>query len=430
MQQTHKHIISTMLFVGLLLLSCQDKQQHMHTNHKTAAQILGNPEYLAISYGGYRELERSQQPSVDNIKSDLKILSSMGIKILRTYNLQFDHSPNVLKAIQSLKEEDPNFEMYVMLGAWIDCQNAWTAQPNHDFEDEINNSSEIEKAVQLANQYPDIVKIIAVGNEAMVHWAWSYFVKPSVILKWVQHLQDLKQQNKLPKDLWITSSDNFASWGGGDKSYHNKDLETLIQAVDYVSMHTYPFHDTHHNSDFWLTPKDTEDKLSDLDQVRQAVQRAQDYAKSQYDNVKAYIDSLGLEKPIHIGETGWATISQGLFGINGTHAADEYKQALYYNGIREWTKKENITCFYFEAFDEYWKDPNHLNGSENHFGLFTINGQAKYALWNLVDQGVFKGLSRFQSPVSKTFDGNKEALLKTVLTPPISQTNNNQKIIQ
>jgi hypothetical protein len=44
---------------------------------------------------------------------------------------------------------------------------------------------------------------------------YSYYVQPSVILKWVNHLQELKK-GKLDANLWITSSDNFASWGGGD----------------------------------------------------------------------------------------------------------------------------------------------------------------------------------------------------------------------
>ena len=108
-------------------------------------------------------------------------------------------------------------------------------------ESEENNTSEIEKAVRYANEFPDIVKIIAVGNEAMVHWASSYFVHPSVILKYVNYLQELKRMGKLSPEVWITSSDNFASWGGGDESYHIKELEELVQAVDYVSAHTYPF---------------------------------------------------------------------------------------------------------------------------------------------------------------------------------------------
>jgi hypothetical protein len=28
-------------------------------------------------------------------------------------------------------------------------------------------------------------------------------------------LANFKKQGKLPENLWITSSDNFASWGGG-----------------------------------------------------------------------------------------------------------------------------------------------------------------------------------------------------------------------
>ena len=111
--------------------------------------------------------------------------------------------------------------------------------------------TEIERAVALAERFPDIVKVIAVGNEAMVHWAASYFVAPGVILRWVNHLQGLKANGTLPADLWITSSDNFASWGGGGAEYHNEDLNALIKAVDYVSMHTYPFHDTHYNPVFW-----------------------------------------------------------------------------------------------------------------------------------------------------------------------------------
>ena len=224
---------------------------------KTAEQILGNPDYLAISYGGYREASRENQPSLAQLKEDLKILHAMGIRILRTYNLQLPHSSNILKAIKEIQNTDADFEMYVMLGAWIDCQGAWTQQePNHDIENKENNTSEIAKAIALANQYPEIVKIIAVGNEAMVHWATSYFVRPAVILKWVSYLQKQKKAGNLPESLWITSSDNFASWGGGGPEYHNEDLQKLIAMVDYISVHTYPFHDTHYNANFWLVPQE------------------------------------------------------------------------------------------------------------------------------------------------------------------------------
>jgi len=412
--------------ISSIILSCKDdkKNENLQKNPKqkiqlTAKDILGNPNYLAISYGGYRKSTRGIQPTVAEIKEDMKILHAMKIKILRTYNVQLAQAETILKAIHELKSEKPSFEMYVMLGAWIDCKNAWTNQPvNHQLESD-QNEGEIARAVSLANKYPSIVKIIAVGNEAMVKWATSYYVQPSVILKWVSHLQNLKKENKLPKNLWITSSDNFASWGGGSDEYHSEDLNKLIKEVDYISMHTYPMHDTHYNPVFWYT----KEEKPNIEKVNNIMLRARDYAVSQYDSVANYVNSLGIKKPIHIGETGWATFSNGLYGNKGSKATDEYKEALFYRHMREWTTKTGISCFYFEAFDEIWKDAPNPGGSENHFGLFTIDGKAKYALWDLVDKGVFDGLARNKKTITKTYNGNKDSLLLEVHVPPFKKNN-------
>jgi exo-beta-1,3-glucanase (GH17 family) len=412
--------------IGLTLtsvFSCNnnttEEQSDKSTKHKEviAKDILGNPNYQAFSYEGYREKSREIQPSVEQLKEDLKILSAMGIKILRTYNVQFPHASNLLTAIQELKNDEPDFEMYVMLGAWIDCKNAWTdMEPDHYVESE-QNEGEINRAVALANKYPDIVKILAVGNEAMVKWATSYHVQPSVILKWVNHLQSLKSSGDLPRDLWITSSDDFSSWGGGDPLYHIEDLENLAKAVDYISIHTYPYHNTHYNPEFWRVPAE-EAHLTEIEKVDAAMIRSRDFAKSQYDSVANYMKRIGVEKPIHIGETGWASISDGFYGSEGSRATDEYKQALYYQLMREWTNDAGISCFYFEAFNEPWKDSGNPNGSENHFGLFTATGEAKYAIWDLINQGIFENLTRDGNPIVKSYGGDKETLLQDVQAPP------------
>jgi len=418
-----KYLFQTFLVISLIVLaSCQPspKEQPLMQKNKnlTAKEILNKPDYLAISYGGYRQKTRDSQPTINQLKEDLKIMYAMDIRILRTYNVRLPHAANVLKAIKELKQEDANFEMYVMLGAWIDCKNAWTEHPlDHNVGSE-NNASEIDRAVELANMYPDIVKIIAVGNEAMVKWASSYFVQPHIILKWVKHLQDLKQAGKIDKDLWITSSDNFASWGGGESQYHTPELEEIIKSVDYLSIHTYPMHDTHYNPVFWgILPK--ESKLSNTEKLDKVMNRALAYAISQKDSVSSYMKSLGVQKQIHIGETGWASFSNGNYGSNGAKATDEYKQALYYQKMREWATKNKIKCFYFEAFDEPWKDAHNPNGSENFFGLFTVDGKAKYALWDAVDKGTFEGLKRGKNEIAKTYKGNISDLLLDVEMPAV-----------
>ena len=85
---------------------------------------------------------------------------------------------------------------------------------------------------------------------------------------------------------------------------------------------------------------------------------------------------------------------------------------------REWTNASGISCFIFEAFDEQWKDAGNPNGSENHFGLFKLNGEAKYALWKQVDLGVFKNLTRAGNPIVKTYSGDEKKLLEEVMAPP------------
>jgi exo-beta-1,3-glucanase (GH17 family) len=381
-------------------------------HHRTASELLGNPDYPAISFGGYRGMSRSEQPTGDQLKQDLRILHAMGIRFLRTYNVQLPHASNAVKAISELKQEDPAFEMYVMLGAWIDCAGAWTDAPNHANQDFEANQAEVERAVAVAQQYPDIVKVIAVGNEAMVHWAASYFVEPKVVLHWVNHLQALKADGTLPADLWITSSDNFASWGGGGPEYQNKDLNALIRAVDFVSMHTYPFHDTHYNPVFWKETEGDEEGV-----VERAMERALAYSQNQYKQVVNYVHRVDPNKAVHIGETGWASVSDGLYGPEGSRAADEYKQALFYHGMREWTQSAGISCFYFEAFDEPWKSAANPTDSENHFGLFTVDGEAKYAIWPLVEEGVFDGLTRGGRNIEASYSGQRTLLDRHVLYP-------------
>jgi exo-beta-1,3-glucanase (GH17 family) len=386
---------------------------------KSANEFIGNPNYPAISYGGYRAKSREQQPTINEIKEDLLIMHAQGFRVFRTYDLHHPFAENTLKAIREIKQTDSNFEMYVMLGTWIQCKDAFTENPIHEEEDFEGNKFEITEAVRLAQEYPDIVKIIAVGNEAMVHWAWSYHVPPKFVLKWVKYLQDLKASGDLSNDLWITSSDNFASWGGGSDDYHNEDLDELIRSVDFISMHTYAFHDTHYNPSFWnldAIPENTDKQ----DTIKQAIKRAVDYELHQFDSVKKYVYKIDPSKEVHIGETGWSSVASDLYGYGGTEAADEYKLGLYYQMISDICYSMSLTCFYFSAFNEPWKDSRNENGSENHFGLFTVEGKAKYPLWEQVDNGVFNNLTRGGNPIEKTYNGNFEALLKDSNIPPIT----------
>jgi len=80
-----------------------------------------------------------------------------------------------------------------------------------------------------------------------------------------------------------------------------------------------------------------------------------------------------------------------------------------------------ITCFFFEACDKVWKDRANPTGSENHFGLFTLEGQAKYTLWEAVDAGNYAGLTLNRNPIKKSHQGNIKAMMHGVLPPPTQE---------
>ncbi len=65
----------SLIFATLLLLgavsACTTKSTAVSTN-KTAKEILGHPDYLAISYGGYRGKTREEQPTIEELKEDLR----------------------------------------------------------------------------------------------------------------------------------------------------------------------------------------------------------------------------------------------------------------------------------------------------------------------------------------------------------------------
>ena len=67
----------SLLITITLLFSCSS--QHMNSKKSveiTAKDILGNANYQAICYGGFREKTRDIEPTISQITEDLKILKN------------------------------------------------------------------------------------------------------------------------------------------------------------------------------------------------------------------------------------------------------------------------------------------------------------------------------------------------------------------
>ena len=132
----------------------------------------------------------------------------------------------------------------------------------------------------------------------------------------------------------------------------------------------------------------------------------------QFESVQNYVRNIDPSKEVHIGETGWSSVASDLYGYRGSEAADEYKLGLYYQMITDDVLLNQLLVFTSLLLMSHGRIQHNENGSENHFGLFTVDGKAKYPLWEKVDSGVFNDLSRGGNPIVKTYNGDLEALLK------------------
>jgi exo-beta-1,3-glucanase (GH17 family) len=315
------------------------KQEETTSNLRQNKNDLLAGELRAVCYSGFRtgqhpdRGEGAKNPSNAEILEDLKIISNdMKFNLIRLY----DSGENSQAVLRLIKEN--NLEIKVMLGIWLNAELSahetceWLTEPIPQEtldKNKIINNQEIQRGIQLANAYPEIVVAVNVGNEALVDWN-DHKVDVDTIILYSKKVQQSIEQP-------VTVADNYEWWAA-----HG---EKLAEVLDFISIHVYPV---------W-EGKDIDEGLSysieNMEKVRKALPNAK----------------------MVISEAGWASVASEF----GDRASEE-KQLRYYNELMDWAEKMNITTFFFEAFDEDWKgDPNNPMGAEKHWGLYNINRTPK-----------------------------------------------------
>ena len=291
----------------------------------------------AICYSGFRDGQSPDEgvfPTKAEITNDFRILTGCW-DALRLYACD-THTERVLEVIA-----EQRFPFKVMLGAYIAAE---VSNPNCPWGGEYpasvlarnrdQNRDEIERAIALANRYPDIVDVVSAGNEATVDWT-DHLVSPESVLEYVAYLQDHIVQP-------VTFCENYVPWLGK--------LDALAEQVDVIAIHTYPV---------W---------------EYKTIDEALAYTKENY----AAVAQRHPHKQVIITEAGWATASNGR-GIPPENVGEFY-QKRYLEELQRWSADNGILVYVFEAFDENWKGSDHPLEPEKHWGLYRANRQPKLAV--------------------------------------------------
>ncbi len=185
--------------------------------------------------------------------------------------------------------------------------------------DRAENRLEVEAALAVAKQHPDVVQALIVGNETLLRGELS-----AGRLK--RYIAEVKERSGLP----VTYADVWEFWLRAPE---------LVEAVDFVTIHILPYWEDH--------PVGAADAVAHVREVRQ------------------FVEERIPQKEIFIGEVGWPSAGR----MRDQALPSPVNQALVLSGVVATAKAEGWGVNLIEAFDQPWKQQ--LEGTVGaHWGLF------------------------------------------------------------
>lgn len=249
---------------------------------------LAEGERLAcVSYAPYHEPGQSPfDPNLriprEQIAADLKALSQI-TKCVRIYAVD--------QGLEYVPELARQNGLKVLLGAWIG-------------RDEINNRYQIDTVVQLANQFPETIRAVIVGNEVMLRRE-----QPEAALRAM--IDEVKGRVSVP----VTYADVWEFW-----IKH----PSLIGGVDFATIHILPYWEDY--------PIAVEHAIAHVGAIRARMQKE-------------------LGKHVLIGETGWPSEGRQREGAR----PGIVEQAQFVRTFIRQAHDQGWDYNLIEAIDQPWK---------------------------------------------------------------------------
>lgn len=287
----------------------------------------------AICYSGYRQGQspKKDPPTKEQIAEDLDIIVKDGYRYIRMY----DPNLHARRALEVIREK--KLPLKCMIGIDSDPE---VNNPDCPFEkqdrsveelavNKARNDAEVEKLIELVNEYREEVAAVSIGNENTPVWG-AHMVSPERLLG---HAKRLKETLDKP----VTFCEGVFEW---------PHLKELGDYLDLISVHSYPLH------------------------YGEGVDVAVDLNKKHYEDV----GKLFPDKQVLFTEVGWTTKPNSR--MKAGEACVE-NQRRYITELTEWLDRDRIIGFIFEAFDEPWKGST-PEKSECNWGLYYVDRTPKW----------------------------------------------------
>jgi exo-beta-1,3-glucanase (GH17 family) len=238
--------------------------------------------------------------------ADLALLATR-FDCVRTYSMT---------GLEGIPELARKHGLKLMLGAWVNANPTDTER-------------EVDALIKAANQYPDVVQAVIVGNETLLRKEVTGRYLAGLIRK-------VKAQVKQP----VTYADVWDFW-----HQHPE----IAPAVDFVTIHLLPYWEDQ--------PLDIDDALAHVAKVREDFGR--EFAP----------------KDIVIGETGWPSEGRQ----RETAVPSRVNEARFLRGFVQMAEEKGWHYNLIEAFDQPWKRESE-GAVGGYWGLFSADREEKNVL--------------------------------------------------
>ncbi|MGR9087301.1 MAG: exo-beta-1,3-glucanase, partial [Gammaproteobacteria bacterium] len=158
----------------------------------------------SVSFAPFREGQSPLTrvyPSSEQIESDLRMLAEQ-TRAIRTYSS--------LSGLQDVPAMARKHGLKLIQGAWLGGKSI-----------EKDNRAEIARLIKVANEYPDVIERVIVGNEVLLRGE----LEPEELLRYIRQVKRAVKQPVSYADVW---------------SFYLRHPE-IAEEVEFITVHILPY---------------------------------------------------------------------------------------------------------------------------------------------------------------------------------------------
>ena len=278
--------ISRLIVFFLMVIAVNGLFSWLSNLPQDAGPDVPDGKISSFSFAPFREGQSpltKVYPTTDQIDADLSLLAS------QTHTIRTYASLDGMEGVPALARK---YGLKMIQGAWIGI-------------DPKGNQAEVDQLIKSANENPDVIKRVIVGNEVLLRGE----LEPDQLLQYIRQVKRAIKQPVSYADVW---------------SFYMRYPE-IAKEVDYFTVHILPY---------W------EDEPLKIEETTARIE--ENYWKIR----KSYPG-----KPILIGESGWPSAGRQ----RGGAVPSVINEAKFVRELVQLSNKNGFDYNVVEAFNQPWK---------------------------------------------------------------------------